>query len=73
MNRKQIKTKREYLERQIDMLMSRGYSGSEDENFKRACAECRKHEEQLRMLATAAEEINTKSRNTRRTNRWAQH
>jgi hypothetical protein len=70
MNRKQIKQKREFHERQIDDLMSRGYGGSEDENFKRACEQCSKHEAQLKLLAAAADEINAKSRNARRTNKY---
>ena len=68
MNRKQIKTKRKFHERQIDNLMSRGYGGSEDEAFKRACAECEIHEKALSLLAAAAEQINVKSRETRRKN-----
>ena len=70
MNRKQIKQKREFHERQIDDLMSRGYGGSEDENFIRACEQCRKHEKALKLLEAAADEINAKSRQTRRTNKW---
>ena len=70
MNRKQIKQKREFHERQIDNLMSRGYGGSEDEAFKRACAECEIHEKALKLLEAAADEINAKSRQTRRANKW---
>jgi len=71
MNRKQIKTERKFHEYQIDSLMSRGYGGSEDPAFKRACEDCKRHEEALRLLAAAAEKINAKSRITRRNNPYA--
>jgi hypothetical protein len=71
MNRKQIKTKRQFHEQQIDSLMSRGYGGSEDQAFIRACEDCRRHEAALKLLAAAAEEINAKSRITRRRNPYA--
>lgn len=70
MNRKQIKQKREFYEREIDRLMSRGYGGSEDPAFKSACELCSRHETTLGLLAAATEEINAKSRKTRRTNKW---
>lgn len=70
MNRKQIKIKREYHQRQIDQLMGQGYGGTDDPAFKRACEQCSKHEEALGLLTAAADEINTKSRKTRRTNKW---
>jgi len=70
MNRKQIKQKREFHEGKIDYLMSRGYGGSDDINFINACNECEKHEKALGLLTAAADEINRKSRNTRRTNKW---
>lgn len=70
MNRQQIKRKREFHEYQIDSLMSRGYGGSDDPAFKRACEDCKIHEEALGLLAAAASEINEKSRKTRRTNKY---
>jgi hypothetical protein len=71
MNRQQIKNKRKTIESRIDRLMSQGYGGSEDEAFKRACAECRILEKQLELLEAAAKEINEKSTKTRRTNKYA--
>jgi len=68
MNRAQIKRKRVAAEKAIDDLMSRGYGGSEDPAFKRACVECKKHEETLIVLAAAVNEINRKSTEARRKN-----
>jgi hypothetical protein len=65
MNRHQIKQNREFHEKQIDRLMSHGYSGSDDPHFKRACELCSFHEKELKKLSAALCEINAKSTRTK--------
>lgn len=65
MSRTQIKHRREYHQKEIDRLMSAGYGGYDDPAFKRACEQVSIHEEELKKLQAATEEINTKLRNTR--------
>lgn len=52
--------------------MSKGYGGYDDPAFKRACEQVSIHEEELKKLQAATEEINTKlriSRNEKRLQR----
>jgi len=72
MSRTQIKHRRQYHEKEIDRLMSRGYAGSEDPRFIAACQQVATHEKELKALAAATKEINDKlriSRNEKRLQR----
>lgn len=65
MNYKQIKKEREFHENSIDRYMSEGYGGADDTRFKMACKYCSFHEEELKKLSAASQQIKVKTMQTK--------